>query len=256
MRTYGGRIPKQKETLLLLPGIGAYTAGAVASLAFHEPVAAIDGNVRRVLVRLLDRGGKAGIDRKRLERWVESLIPPKRVSEFNQALMDLGARICLPRKPRCRGCPLKTFCAWKGNDGPGGWKKKVKIKEETWLVALIRNDGRFFLHRKEGPGLLGGLWQFPYLKDSMNWKTEKQKKKELTAALLGNFGLKVRVMKSLQAQDSFFTHLHAIMKPYLCELKENLPCLPSTGARWVKPSDFSRLAISAAMKNIAAIIPR
>jgi len=254
MRAYGGEIPRHKEVLLLLPGFGSYIAGAVASLAFHEPVAAIDGNVRRVLVRLVDGCGREGINPKRLERWVENLIPPKRVSDFNQALMDLGALTCLPKQPRCSGCPLKNVCAWSGDDGPKGWKKKVKIKEETWLVALIQNEGRFLLHRKEGQGLLAGLWQFPYLKDSANTGNEKKEKKRLAEMVFKRFGLKIEVKRSLPSQDSFFTHLHAILRPYRCEMKENILPLFPRSMRWVKPAEFSRLAISTAMKNIAAII--
>ena len=190
----GGKIPSSKKDLLSLPGFGPYTAGAVASLAFNEPAAALDGNVKRFLGRLFGSRGKAlaGSRKNFLERVVEKLIPPGSASDFNQAMMDLGAMICTPVRPRCPECPVKRFCAWRATDpgtlfqpsplageGEGGGdskrssnarvkdekrnQKKKKIRKEVWAVALVEQDGRFLLHQKEGKGLLAGLWQFPTL---------------------------------------------------------------------------------------------
>lgn len=253
-KDYGGEIPKKKEDLGLLPGFGPYIAGAVSSLAFNEPVAAVDGNVKRVMARLLNLQGTAEIRPKVLEGWVESLIPAGRASDFNQAMMELGAMICVPGEPRCQACPVKQFCGWKGDDGQGGWKKKVKVREETWLVALIQNNGHFFLHRKEGTGLLGGLWQFPYIGLPAGRREGRGKEKRLEEMVLKTFGVKIEVKKSFPSQDYFFTHLHAVMKPYLCGLKDGGLPASSRGVRWVKPAGLSRLAISTAMQRMAALI--
>jgi len=112
----GGRIPETKEELLRLPGFGPYTAGAVASLAFHQPVPAVDGNAKRILRRLFPQfhDPRRAPTRKDLEEFLEGWIPPGRASDFNQALMDLGATICTPSRPRCPACPVLKFCATKG----------------------------------------------------------------------------------------------------------------------------------------------
>ncbi|MBI4635372.1 MAG: A/G-specific adenine glycosylase [Candidatus Rokubacteria bacterium] len=109
---YGGRLPDSAETLRRLPGIGRYTAGAVLSFAYGRDTAVLDTNVRRVLGRVFL--GPRGAARVRGEKWfwdlAESLVPPRRGYDFNQALMDFGATWCTPRKPRCRPCPMRDFC--------------------------------------------------------------------------------------------------------------------------------------------------
>ncbi len=259
-RARSGEIPRTKEDLLKLPGFGPYTSGAVASIAFNQPVAALDGNVKRLLGRLFPAWTHPSklSSKKNLERSLEEWIPRGRASDFNQALMDLGAAVCIPSRPRCSACPVQKFCPTKG-ELPGKKAAPKKFREETWAVALVEREGRYLLHRNEAQGLLGGLWQFPKVvigknqgKDSEHGAPGKWLKKYL----LEDFGLEVKVRIGLSEQEYFFTHIHALMKPCLCFLIDGAlpPPLPRS-ARWVKPSGFSRYPISTAMRKIAELIP-
>jgi A/G-specific adenine glycosylase len=260
-RELGGEIPRTKEDLLQLPGFGPYTAGAVASIAFNQPVAALDGNVKRILARLFPgwnspaKGASKKDPGKSLEEW----IPAARASDFNQALMDLGAAICLPSKPRCSACPVLNFCASKG-EIPGKKRAARKFREETWAIALVEKDGKFLLHRNQAKGLLAGLWQFPKVVVGKNQGKRgdgKDPGKLLEKYLREEFGLKTRMKSPLPAEDYFFTHIHALMRPYLGSLSGPSHSFPLSGSvRWVSPSGFSRYPISMAMRRIAALLDR
>ena len=259
-RELGNKIPRTKEDLLRLPGFGPYTAGAVASIAFNQPVAALDGNVKRILGRFFPEWSpsSAHTSKKNLEKSLEEWIPAGRASDFNQALMDLGAAICLPSRPRCSVCPLLRFCGTKGEIKDR--KPSVrKFREETWAIALVEKDGKFLLHRNQAKGLLAGLWQFPKVVVEKTQGADadpEDPKKLLRKSIHENFGLRVKVESHLPEQEYFFTHIHARMKPYLCSLMEApaSPALPKD-ARWVKPSSFRLFAISTAMRRMAEHIP-
>ena len=149
--------PKDRAGLLRLPGVGPYTAAAVASIAFGEPVAAVDGNVRRVLARV-----HAEPDPKPawLQRVAASWLEPARPGDWNQALMELGARVCTPRKPNCGACPLAAVC--RGRAAPERYpaaRKRSERNEERWALVLAARGG-VLLERRSGRQL-GGLWGLP-----------------------------------------------------------------------------------------------
>lgn len=258
LRRHAGTIPRTKKELLSLPGFGPYIAGAVASIAFHEPVAALDGNVTRVVSRIL--GGReeasASLQKKRLENSVRQLIPPGRASDFNQALMDLGALVCVPGQPGCPQCPVKKFCSWQGVEGSRKERPPRRVKSQIWAVALVEQDGRYLIHRKEGEGLLAGLWQFPIM--VLEGKVSGQVRRErkiIRDALRDCFGMRIKIKGELPIKEHQFTHMDVTMKPFRCSLAEIFPADKAPGAiRWVLPSNFSRYPISKAMTKIAALI--
>ena len=169
MRDHAGRIPDTVEALLALPGVGRYTAGAIASLAFGRDAPVLDGNVRRVLCRLFALEGGIGRDRARLEtdlwRLSESLLPKGRAGEFNEALMDLGATVCTPRAPSCSVCPLATSCRAYANGNPEAYptrRARPPLPHKSILTAVVcAPDGALLLAQRPAEGLLGGLWEFP-----------------------------------------------------------------------------------------------
>jgi A/G-specific adenine glycosylase len=263
-RDHGGKIPSSKKDLLALPGFGPYTAGAVASIAFNQATAAIDGNVKRLLGRLLkSRQISSTSNQKKLrEKVVEDLVPPGRSSDFNQAMMDLGALICIPARPRCPECPVRRFCASRGKKGQGGQRRVKTIREEIWAVALVEQEGRFLLHRKEGQGLLAGLWQFPTVVMEKEGNSKEGKKRAgakereaLKRVLQERFGLRVKMKGGLPSKDHQFTHLEVTMKPVLFSLVKLFPSERAPqNIRWIKPSHLSRYPISRAMGKIAGLI--
>ena len=168
MERHGGRFPEAYEQVIALPGIGEYTAGAICSIAFNKPVAAVDGNVLRVVSRLTENDTPIDLPacktavRQALER-----IYPKDAGDFTQALMELGATVCGPnRKPDCGNCPCRAFC--RGAQNGTAEKFPVKLpkksrREEKMTVLILSCDGKFALQKRQDKGLLAGLWQFPNL---------------------------------------------------------------------------------------------
>lgn len=173
---FGGEFPADYEALRSLPGVGDYTAGAVASIAFGIPAPAVDGNVLRVLARIL--GDSSDIDRQetktRARALLTQIIPQKRPGDFNQALMELGATVCLPNgAPLCEQCPARERCMAFETDQikrlpVKGGKKARRVEQRK--VYLIFRDGCVALRRRPGRGLLAGLWEYPNeLADGTDW---------------------------------------------------------------------------------------
>lgn len=164
---YDGEFPADYTAIRALPGVGDYTAGAVCSIAFGQAVPAVDGNVLRVYARL--RGDDGDISspqmKKKVTRALEAVIPVNAAGTFNQALMELGATVCLPNgAPLCTQCPAREFCAAFAQDRIAELpvkapKRPRRVEERT--VWLIFRDGRVALRRRPGRGLLAGLWEFP-----------------------------------------------------------------------------------------------
>lgn len=164
---YGGVLPSSKKKLEQLPGIGPYTAGAIASIAFGEVCTAVDGNVLRVVSRLLARDWdiKSAAVKTQVTELVQEMIPHDRPGDFNQALMELGAMVCLPNgAPKCEACPWFSLCMTReqGRQAEIPVKSKKKARPiQKRRVYLILRDGRVALRRRPETGLLAGLWEFP-----------------------------------------------------------------------------------------------
>lgn len=164
---YGGQVPASFEELRSLPGIGDYTAGAVASIAFQIPVPAVDGNVLRVISRVLCRYDNILDPRvkRRTERELRQVLP-QRVGDFNQSLMELGALVCLPGgPPKCLVCPLRQVCRGRAQgvaeELPMKAKAKPRRREDRTVFLLVSREGRLALSRRPDQGLLAGLWELP-----------------------------------------------------------------------------------------------
>ena len=170
MERYNGELPPEYDALLSLPGIGEYTAGAIASIAFNIAVPAVDGNVMRVLARLYDDDTDvlSTLGKRRFMMLAQELLPQSAAGRFNQALMELGETLCLPNTtPRCQECPLKgECCAYQRGTAAQlpTRNKKTKRRIEQRNVALVIADAHppmVLLHRREEHGLLAGLWELP-----------------------------------------------------------------------------------------------
>jgi A/G-specific adenine glycosylase len=161
VREHGGKFPATAEDLRALPGIGRYTAAAIASIAFGEPVAVVDGNVERVLQRLSGRR-LAG---EELWQAAEDLLDRKRPGDFNQAMMELGATVCTPGAPACLMCPVVELCATRGELAAGVKTARQKKREIHYALDYRNGDGRggevFLVQRARDASLMAGMWELP-----------------------------------------------------------------------------------------------
>lgn len=164
---YEGELPASYEALLALPGIGEYTAGAIASIAFGLSVPAVDGNVLRVFSRLLAFEGDVlePAAKRAFQKIVAATLPPHRPGDYNQALMELGATLCGPGgAPKCEGCPLKNLCRGRELEIAAGLPLKAKKAPRKILprtLLLLTWEGRVLVQKRPESGLLAGLWEFP-----------------------------------------------------------------------------------------------
>ena len=243
---FGGVIPSTLSDLLSLPGIGPYTAGAIAAFAYGKPVAAVDGNVLRVTARITAEPGDvlAPAVKKKLTDFVSALVPEDAASDFGQGLIELGALVCLPnRAPNCDACPVRALCRGyeKGIAAALPLRgKKPERKLDSRTVLLIRSGTSTLLHKRPAHGLLAGLWEFPNFSGTL---TEKEALDAVRA--LGYDPIRVR---GLGPAKHLFTHIEWQLTGYLVSVAEpDLPppdgfVMPETAdllARYAIPSAFA-----------------
>jgi A/G-specific adenine glycosylase len=220
MAEFGGQLPITSAALQRLPGIGAYTAGAIASIAFGEDVPAVDGNVRRVLARYFDVSVPARSTQGEGQLYKLALVhlPPGRASAYNQALMDLGALICTPKKPDCDSCPIAGGCQARQlslQDQRPVMLPRKKTPHLTVTAAVICQDGRVLLTQRPPGGLLGGLWEFP-------GGTLEESDADLSACLQREIreelGVDVRVGEPFGRYNHAYTHFKITLHAFFCKL--------------------------------------
>lgn len=201
---YDGQFPHRYEDILALPGVGPYTAGAIASIAFNQKTPAVDGNVLRVFARLTNDA--TPVDDPSLKKTVSARlreIYPDAAGDFTQAIMELGATICGPnRKPVCEICPCNSFCeAFKRGTAEQlpvkSPKKPRRVEEKT--VFILSCEGEYALEKRKSTGLLAGLWQFPNIPGKL----------DITAALaeLKKLGIHTKDVKRRVERNHIFTHV-------------------------------------------------
>ena len=217
MQRYGGVFPEKYEDVLALPGIGAYTAGAICSISFGQKRAAVDGNVLRVVSRLTEND--TPIDspayKKQVQLALEEIYPDD-AGGFTQALMELGATVCGPNwKPRCGECPCRDFCggALHGTAERFPVKKpKAQRKTEDRTVLILSCDGRFALEKRANSGLLAGLWQFPNVTGCLE--------PEAAIEAAQSMGVRVRNVSRQSEKKHIFTHIQWNMRGFYMETGE------------------------------------
>jgi len=234
---YGGQLPGDLAALKKLPGIGDYTAGAIASIGFGIPAPAVDGNVLRVFARLYNDEGdimqpavKAATTQK-----VMAQQPAEAPGDFNQALMELGALVCTPGQPDCTACPLQALCLGRQSGNPARLPQKApkKARKKCELTLCLAQDaaGRWLLQKRGGQGVLAGLWQPPVLAEEAldEKKALAAAQKLLPAAVL----LKEKPLKA----KHIFTHLEWHMTAYVMAV----PCTPPPeGCVWASPAQLEQ----------------
>lgn len=236
-----GEIPRSFDDLKALPGVGPYTAGAVASIAFGIPVPAVDGNVTRVIARLfrIREDVTKGVARRHIGEIAGRLVPPERPGAFNQAMMELGATVCTPSSPACIRCPLENLCLARA----AGEERELPVSPRPRsppvvpvVFGLVIADGRVLLVRRPRGQLLGGLWALPG-----GERTGSSEKEDLVAAIRSQTGVEVRVGSRWSRVDRTFSHRKWSGSIYRCTPRHS--ATERDAIRWVPRDEALRLPL-------------
>lgn len=259
---HGGRFPRSVEELQNLPGVGRYTAGAIASMAYGLPAPVLDGNVIRVFARLLDLPDDVTRPAVQARLWgmAEELLPDERPGDYNQALMELGRTICRPRAPRCTECPLHEHCAARaaGTQALRPVKrKKAPTPHYDVAAGLIRDtEGRLLIAKRPEEGLLGGLWEFPGGKCEQGETLPQALARELREEL----AIEVAVGELFIRVKHAFTHFRITLHAYECRYLGALPPYTEPQAlqvqdwAWVSEDELARYSFGRADRAVIAAL--
>lgn len=241
---HGGRFPQDEAALGELPGIGRYTAAAIAAIAFNKRAAPVDGNVARVLARAFGVEEPLPAAKKRLATLAEALVPARRPGDFAQALMDLGATVCTPRGPRCLLCPWQESCIARARGLthvlPRRAPKRTKPLRRGVAFYLERADGAVLLRRRAEKGLLGGLWELPSTPWEENALSPAQARKRAP--------LRARWRVAPGRVRHSFTHFDLELEVWRARTKDGA----GAQGRFVPPEDLRGIALSNLMKKALA----
>jgi A/G-specific adenine glycosylase len=244
---HGGIFPEDLERLRALPGIGAYTAAAVAAIAFDAPAVPVDGNVERVVARLFAVEDELPGAKPEIERLAASLLPPQRAGDFAQALMDLGATLCSPKRPACALCPWHETCLARMRGDQETFprkapKRETRLRRGAAFVAL-RADGRVLLQKRPDKGLLASMTEVP----GSAWSHDFDERNALRAAPRLK-GAKWRRLPGVVRH--VFTHFPLELAVFTARVAPATPALK--GARWVKLVDLPGEALPNVMRKVLA----
>jgi A/G-specific adenine glycosylase len=255
MQEYGGRLPSDRQLLEKLPGIGPYTSGAIASIAFNLDEATLDGNIRRVLSRLFDVALPARSKQGEIRLWnlARQILPAGRAGDFNQALMDLGATICIPRSPLCLLCPLNADCEayhlGVQEERPVN-KLRPPIPHYNVVAAIIEDPtGRVLIAQRPTSGLLGGMWEFPGGKleegEEMSAGLSREIREELAAA--------IEVGAAFGVYRHAYTHFKVTLYAFFCRLIDgSIPQpLEASDLRWVFRNELGQFPMGKIDRQIS-----
>ncbi|MCO5044827.1 MAG: A/G-specific adenine glycosylase [Verrucomicrobia bacterium] len=253
MREHGGRFPREPDAIRALPGVGAYTAAAVGSLAFGHDAAAVDGNVLRAISRLvaLESDITKPSARAQVQALADELLPSGRAGAFNEAVMELGARICTPRKPKCARCPWRPWCAAAVSGDPERYpvkarKRKVPHKH-VGAGLVVDRRGRFLIAQRLEDSMLGGLWEFPGGKQEPGETMEQCIARELREELAIVVSVGAHALTVSHAFSHFTMDLHA----YFARVVQGRPrAVHCADWRWVTLAEMDEFAFGRADQRI------
>lgn len=233
---YNRQFPENYEELKRLPGIGPYTAGAIAAIAFHKKAVAVDGNVERVLIRYYNIGAPLPDAKPEVRRRAEALVPGDRPGDFAQALMDLGAMVCTPRSPRCDLCPWEATCAARATgvaaELPRRRAKPARPTCHGFVYWAERDDGTVLLRQRPARGLLGGMTEFP----TGPWGEKAVDEPPLPARWRDLPG----------TVEHTFTHFHLILRVK----RAKIAAAPASAGRLVAVADLAGEALPSLMRKV------
>jgi len=256
IETYAGQLPADRRQLLKLPGIGAYTAGAILSLAFGQDEPVLDGNVERVLCRLalVEENPRRPAARRNLWATARAVLVPGQAGRVNEALMELGATVCRPRVPRCAACPLAGLC--RAHDE--GLEETVPMRvpraplpHRRVAAAVTLQPERVLVAQRRPDDLLGGLWEFPGGTCEEDEALEACLEREIDEEL----GVQIAVGPQIASLRHAYTHFRLTLYAFLCRLVAGEPqCLQCADWRWVTLEEAARLPMSVLDRRLVGIL--
>lgn len=250
----GGKLPADRQALLRLPGIGRYTAGAIASIAFDLDEPTLDGNIRRVLARVFDVDipVRSPAGERLLWQLAASHLPAGKAGIYNQALMDLGASVCLPAQPACAGCPVAELCLARQRGlqhlRPVPSPRRT-LPHHNVSAAIILRAGKVLIAQRPENGLLGGLWEFPGGKQEPGEDLETCLQRELCEEL----GVSVHVKEQFGCYSHAYTHFKVTVYAFFCDLQPDAQpgALQVADLRWSSPSSLESFPMGKIDRQIA-----
>jgi A/G-specific adenine glycosylase len=251
-------LPRSVSELEELPGIGPYVARAIASLAYGAPVVALEANGLRVAARWTrDEGDVRGAAvRERLGAALASILPAESAAEFNEAVMELGETVCLPKRPQCERCPVSQYCrAYRETDDPGRLPRRAPPKPRPHVRAAavaLRSGDRWFVQRRAPSGLLGGLWEFPGGKIEVGERPEAAARREL----LEETGLRAGTLRYCGIVRHGYSHFTVELHLFEGSLSSRSRPGPGIGRRWVTASELRRLPLPKATDKMLQLLER
>ena len=243
---HAGRFPRTIEAALAVPGVGLYTASAILSIAHGQPLPVVDGNVRRVLARLLALCGPEYRRDGPYYNRAEELLDRERPGDWNQALMELGATVCTPRKPACEVCPLRSTCRARAlgivGELPEGRARRAPVDVRV-AAALVESDGRVLLVRRPEGRLLGRMWEVPQT------SLESRGLPDLARELLERHGLRVVPGPLAVRARHAITYRRITLEGYRARLRPPAPSDPERFL-WARPEEVESLPVSSSTRKL------
>ncbi len=247
VKEFKGKVPHSLEALRKIPGVGPYTAGAIASIAYGQKVPVLDGNIIRIFTRIFAINQSIDNPKTIQKLWAlsASLLPKERIGDFNQALMELGATVCFPKNPQCLNCPIVSVCAahqkLRELDYPVRLKKKGPEKIQNFTCVFWDKKNRVLIQRQLEQEQWGGLWVFPF------WRTEKEMRE--------SFGGSFQKLKLLSVISHAFTKYKIRLYVYTSQKPiKNIPRDSRNTRRWLAVENLARLAFPSPHQKIAAFL--
>ena len=247
-KSYNGIIPKDYHSLMKLPGLGDYSSSAIMSIAFNERYPAVDGNLNRVISRVLGIKNLTNHNKKRVKKFAGEIVQCTRPGDVNQALMDIGSLLCTPTKAECTKCPNQKICKASKSNNPLSYPNKIKKKPKPTVFMMafcLMYNGKFAIQKRNKKNFLGYLWEFP----SFESKSLDRLNENI---IYSYFGRGVKLQKKIGTVKHTYSHFKTVVDLYLCSV--NNKKININKIKWIENKEFSKYAFSKLNHKLLSLI--